>query len=349
MSRDSLQHKELESTTGGSAQHVDVDAEHDPKVSRRASNAALEREAAQHHADPSQAYADQHVIQAIQAQMKLTAARMHAGAANINGLLKSDTSGPAGNEPMLQMLEAQISDVNGELDHLNMQIMRVPNVVRGTLNVELGLLNGAFHGSWAPALNRVYSYTHDQDGNLRSFAQGMQFSVTPSQLKIRDIFQALGVDQADVTSVNAPRLKDPAKAEEQRDDELKAAELEAVKAGMASVETALDLVRADLHSSVSDQSKEALDLTVSVEQLLAVLEPINPDHIGKISKLPVLIKQVEGLQAEIMQMKDADQDKGKALAPKIGHGTQLSTNLRKLKAKIGSIEVAHKSNAKHHH
>ena len=139
---------------------------------------------------------------------------------------------------------------------------------------------------------------------------------------------------------------------EQRDDELMAAELEAIKGSMYSVEVAVDLLKADLHSSVSDQSKEALDLTMSVELLLAALGPINPAHIGKISKLPILVKHVEALQAEIMHMKDADQDKGKALAPKIGYNTQLSTNLSKLKTKMSAIDTAHKEtaqySAKHH-
>jgi hypothetical protein len=111
----------------------------------------------------------------------------------------------------------------------------------------------------------------------------------------------------------------------------------ALQDGMRSIQVALDLVNADLHSSVADQSKEAIDLTVSVEQLLAVLGPISPDHIGKMSKLPILIKQVETLQLEVTKMKDAGEAKGKALASRIGTNTQLSTNLFAIKTKMKAI------------
>ena len=348
MSRQSVQQKQQSSAIGQMPQDVDVEAEHDPKLSRQASNAALRRQAADAKADPapSQAYADQNVINAIQAHVKLTAARMHAGAAQIVDLLKSPTNGPAGSAPMLLQIEAHIALVNDDLDSLSSQISRVPNVLRGTLDVELGALHGAFHQSWAPALNKVYNFTHDQDGKMHDFAQGMNLSLTPSQNKVRGVFHAAGVDPSNIRAVLAPRITDPANAVEQRDEELLAAELEAVKAGMFSVEVALDLLKADLRSSVSDQSQQALALTVSVEQLVAVLGPISPDHIGKISKLPILIKQVEALQAEVMQMKEADDDKGKALAPKIGYNTQLSSNLYKLKTKINTLDAVQKANAK---
>lgn len=300
-------------------------------------------------APPSQAYADQHVIDALQMHVKLTAARMHAGAAQITSLLKSPPSGEAGLSPMLMQIEAHIGMVNADLENLYAEISRVPNVVRGALTAELGTIQGAFHESWAPALNRVYAFTHDEAGNVKVEAQGMQLSMTPSQDKIRGIFQAAGVDPNNIHAVLAPRITNPAQAAEQRDDELKAAEMEALKSGMASVETALDLLKADLHSSVSDQSKQALDLTVSVAQLVAVLEPISPDHIGKIAKLPILIHKVEALQGEVMKMNDAGQDKGKALAPKIGHNTTLSSNLFRLKTQINAINSVHKANAKHHH
>lgn len=490
MSRD-LQQKQLESTIGATAQHVDVDAEHDPKVARRASNAALGREAIQHkaggkgkesahaaaergvqspatalpHADkiqsafgahdvshikahvgdgsaaamgaqayatgnhvvfdkepdlhtaaheaahvvqqaqgvnlyggvgkagdtyernadevadrvvqgksaedllgtpstgsaqagvvqakaaPSQMQADGGLLHAIQAHAKLTAARMHAGAVTINALLKSPTSGDAGTGPLMQQLDAQITMVNDDVDALAAAVSRVPNAAHGQaeLGPELGAVHGAFHQSWAPALNRIYSFTRDENDKVKDFAQGYDFSVTTSRTKIRALFRAAGVEETELKAELAPRIKDNEQVAEQRDDELKAAELDALRTGMSSVEIAVDLIKADLHSSVSDQSKEALDLMVAVEQLAGVFEQINPDHIGKIAKLPLLIKQVEELQAEVMKMKEADEDKGKALAPKIGYNTQLSRNLFRLKSKIAMVNTMHKANAKHHH
>lgn len=291
-------------------------------------------------AAPSQAYGDQLVIGAIQAHMKLTAARMHAGGAQITNLLKSDTSGPAGHAVMMADIAAQIALVNNDLDALKGQIARVPQLMAGALTDELGALHGAFHESWAPAVNRVYSFTRDDKGNVKDFAVGLDLSLTPSQVKIREIFKIAGVDQQQIKAVLAPRLKSADGLLEQRDDELKEAELEALKSGMASVETSLALVKADLHGSAPDLGKQALGLTVSVEQLVAVFEPIAPEHIGKISKLPVLIKEVEALQAEVMNLKHAGHDKGTART--LGHETQLSRNLYRLKTKIKTIDSTRK-------
>ena len=294
---------------------------------------------------PTQAEADSAVIAAIQSHVKLTAARMHAGAANIIELLKMPTGGAAAQGPMMQLIEAQVTLVNDDLDNLKSEISRVPNVLNGALKIELGAIHGAFHAAWAPSLNKVGSTTHDKDGKLYDFAQGLDFSVTTAKNKIDGVFAAAGVDEATVTAVYPTRVNDPkTTTQEQREKELGAAEMAALQDGMRSIQVALDLVNADLHSSVADQSKEALDLTVSVEQLVAVLGPISPAHIGKMSKLPILIKQVETLQHEVTKMKDAGEDKGKALAPKIGTNTQLSRNLYAIKSKMNEIASDHKIN-----
>jgi hypothetical protein len=301
---------------------------------------------------PSQAYADQQLIHAVQMQVKLAAARINMAAAHVEHAvetMKSPELGAAGVAPLVDGIAAQVTNVTDVLDDVLMAIQRAPDVLRGALDVELAELNNAWAISWVHAMGSVYGATHDKehDDKLFDFAQGLELSVGPSRRKIDQINQAAGESHA---RAKLPTFlwgkKDALKV---REDELKAAELEAVKGGMYAVETALELVKADLHSSVSDQSKEALALTASVQQLVDVLEPIDPAHIGKISKLPILIKQVESLQAEIMKMKEADEDKGKALAPKLGYGTQLSINLRKLKTKIAEIQSAHKANAKHHH
>jgi len=296
---------------------------------------------------PSQGDADQHVLAAIQAHVKLTAARMQSGAAHVRALLKSDTSGPAGFAPMMIQLEEQQTAVNNDLDNLAAEISKVPDVLKGHLDAEFGTIVAAFHSSWAPALNSINAFTHDENGKVRDFAAGLSFDVTAARNKMQAVFRAAGGDEMKIKAVQAPGIRDPAHAVEQRDEELKDAETEALKQGMSSVEAALDLVKADLHSSVADMSKEALDLTVSVENLVAVFEPISPDHIGKIAKLPALIKQVEALQGEVDKMKQAGEDKGKALAPKIGYNTTLSSNLKKLKDKIKSVDFAHKANKKH--
>lgn len=283
---------------------------------------------------PSQAHADGGVILAVQAHAKLTAARMNAAAVTITNALQMDTSSEAGSGPMQNTIEAAIALVDNDLDNLAGEMSRVPDVLRGTLDEELGAVYGAFHMTWAPALNKVYA------------SLGWKGLVTTSRNKMQHVFRIVGRQEADMRAVLPPRIADPALAAEQRDDELVAAELEAIKWGMHSVETALDLIKADLHSSVADQGKQALALNVSVQQLVNVLEPVDPDHIGKISKLPILIKKVESLQAEVMKMKDADEDKGKALAPTIGYNTQLSSNLHKLKTKIAAIKAVKKANGK---
>ncbi len=294
--------------------------------------ACADAEAVQAKPAPAQAHADGAVILAIQAHAKLTAARMHASAATITNALQMDTSSEAGSGPMHNTIEAAIALVDNDLDALAAEMSRVPDVLRGTLDPELGAVYGAFHMSWAPALNKVWA------------SLGWKGLVTNARNKMQHVFRIVGREEADMRAVLPPRIADPALAAEQRDDELMAAELEAIKWGMHSVETALDLVKADLHSSVPDQSKQALALNVSVQQLVNVLEPVNPDHIGKISKLPILIKKVEALQAEVMSMKD--EDKGKALATTIGYNTQLSSNLHKLKTKIAAISAVKKSNRK---
>jgi hypothetical protein len=272
---------------------------------------------------------------------------MYAAGANIIDLLGSNTSGEAGAGPMMMQIVAQIDLVHGDLDNLNTEMSNATNVVKGHLDVELGAIHAAFHDAWVPALNKVRSATQDKDGNKYDFAKGLNLGVSTSQDKIRDIFKTAGSNQQTVKALHAPRITDPAHAADQREEELKAAESAALVAGMSSVETAVDLVKADLHSSVADQSKEALDLTVSVEQLVAVFEPISPDHIGKMTKLPIVVKQVQDLQAEIMKMRDAGDKKGQALAPKLGYNTPLSTNLHKLKTKMSAVKTVNKSTAKH--
>ena len=184
-------------------------------------------------------------------------------------------------------------------------------------------------------------------GNQKGFAQGHRLGITATQDRMNATFQYAGVDQNDIAGKAAPRItqENQAHPEQQRDEELAAAEKEAVVDGMSSVEAALELVKADLHSSSQDLTKQATDLTVSVSQLVAVLEPIDPAHIGKVSKLPGLIKQVEALQADVMNMKD--EEKGKKLAKTIGYNTQLSSNLHTLKTKITSLNNAHKGGHRH--
>ncbi len=254
------------------------------------------------------------------------------------------TGGAAGTGPLLTRIAAEIARVNDDLDNLSSKISRAPSVLQGvSLKVELGAIHGALHDAWAPALGKVYGFTHDKDHNLLPFAEWTKLDVTATQTKMKSIFNAAGVDESTVTAVYAPRVPEAA-ASEQREKELTAAEMQALGDGVASVQVSLDLIHADLHSSVSDQSKEALDLTVSVEQLVSVLGPIDPSHIGKMVKLPAVIKQVEALQAEIMKMKDAGEDKGKALAPKIGTNTPLSVNLSRLHAKMREISTVQKAN-----
>ena len=65
-----------------------------------------------------------------------------------------------------------------------------------------------------------------------------------------------------------------------------------------------------------------------------------------LTKLPGLIQRVEAVQHEVMGMQD--QDKGKALAPKIGTNTKLSSNLYALKTKIKAVDAAHHPKAAHH-
>ncbi len=280
---------------------------------------------------PSQAYADQSVIHAIQAHVKLCAARMHAGAAKITEALGTDY-GLAGDGPKRNIVDEQIAVVNGDLEVLYYEVMRVPQVLRGTLDQELGAIYGAFHESWARALNSAYS------------SLGMTGLVTSSRSKMQLLFGLVGKEEGDVKPVYAPRIASDNVAE-QRDEELKAAEMEALQAGMYSVEVALDLINADLHSSVADQSKQASDLAVSVQQLVNVLEPINPDHIGKIKKLPILIKKVRALQAEVKKMKADGNDKG--LARLLVDDVTMKVSLGRMDDKIATINWNRK-HSKHH-
>jgi hypothetical protein len=290
---------------------------------------------------PTQTYADQSLLHAIQAHVKLTSARMYAGAARIRGLLESDTSGPAGTAPMLQMLEQEIAIVDNDLSRVLSEIQKVPDVVRNALDDELGMLQGAFHDvqGWANAVNKVYHRTQGM-----ADAKGLALSLTPQQDKLKRVFALLGKDPGDVRATYKKHISDPAQQEETRDEELKSAELEALGFAMHSVEVAVDLIKADLPSSMQDQSKEALSLTTSVETLVAMFEPIDPAHIGKMTKLPALLKKIEALQHEVMSMKDAGIDKAKALAPKIGTNTQLSSNVYALKKKIQNVAAVNKQN-----
>lgn len=317
-------------TAGKMADHVDVDAEHRPDTARRASNAGLNREASRLRvADagqkdaPTEGYADQSLMHAVQAHVKLSAARMRAGAANIVNWLKQPTTGPAGDAPMFDSIQSEIAAVVDDLDNLQLEITHASKLLdAATLGPELAELNGAFHETWAPALNSVYARTHDQDGNLYSQYQGMSLGVTSTQDKLRFVFQAAGVSAADLKAQAGPRIKsrDAKEVQEQRDEELKDAELSALKEGMYAVEVALEL-------ATSDESKSA-DLTRSVEQLVHVLEPISPDHIGKIAKLPPLLKKIEHVNGHLKN-------------------SQLTVYVTRLWSKIASINTAHKQAAHH--
>lgn len=296
------------------------------------SSAGAGNRAVQKKAAPSQAYADQSMIHAIQAHAKLTAARMQSGAAKITEALHTDY-GLAGDGPKRNVVDAEIALVNDDLDNLYYEIMRVSDVMRGTLDVELSAVNAAFAFWWSRALNNAWS------------ALGIHSGVSETRAKMGQIFGLVGRDEKELTMAPSPRMLDPQTAVEQRDEELKAAELEALQTGMYSVEVALDLINADLHSSVADQSKEARDLAVSMQQLVNVLEPINPDHIGKIKKLPILIKKVRKLQAEVRKMKADGNDKG--LAKYIVDNNMMSVSLGRLDSKIDKINWDRK-HTKHH-
>lgn len=327
---------------GKMADHVDVDAEHRPDTARRASNAGLVREAAKTKDAPTQAYADQSVIHSVQSHVKLSAARMRAGAANIRDALSKPANGPAGDDPMMQIIQSEIAGVVDDLDNLQLEIMHASKVVGGTLSPELGALYGAFHETWAPALNAVWSRTHDQDGNLRPNYQGYSLGVTSTQDKLQSVYQAAGVNPADLKATLGKRIADPAQAVEQRDEELQEAEMEALKASIYSVEVGMDLVKSDLRAASVDTSK-ASDLTRSVEQLVHVIEPINASHIGKIAKLPVMLKQLQALQGEVDGMAE-----GKDLAARIGTHSQMSFNISRIWNKLAAVNTAHKAAAKHH-
>ncbi|MBX3159036.1 MAG: hypothetical protein KF773_23920 [Deltaproteobacteria bacterium] len=292
---------------------------------------------------PTQAYADESLMHAIQAHVKLTASRMYAGAARIAQILATRTGGGAGTAPLLGALEAEVQLVNVDLERVIAEISRVQRVMNAALDQELGALQGAFHGAWVQALNKIYTFTHDQDGKLKPDAQGRELGITPSQRSVARIFELVGKEPGEVRATYAPAHA-PDDLAAARDAELQAAELEGLQAAMYSVEVAADLVKADLHSSVQDQSKEAITLTTSVDTLVAMFEPIDPAHIGKMTKLPVLIRKVEGLQAEINGMKESGSEKGKALAPRLGYNTTLSSDLYRLKQKMQSVQVVNKAN-----
>ena len=67
---------------------------------------------------------------------------------------------------------------------------------------------------------------------------------------------------------------------------------------------------------------------------------------GKIAKLPILVHKVRKLQAEVIQLKGANEDKG--LAASIGHDAELSHGLHRIEAKLDSIKSAHKDAKRHH-
>lgn len=282
---------------------------------------------------PSQAYADQSLIHAIQAHAKLTAARMQSGAAKINDALRTNF-GERGSGPQQETLDKETALVNDDLDNLHNEILRVPDVMRGTLDVELSAVNAAYVYWWGPALRTAASKL------------GIPTEEQTTRRLMVQVFGLVGRTANDLGSAPAPRMLDPQHAVEVRDEELKAAEMEALQTGMYSVEVALDLVNADLHSSVADQSKEARDLAVSVQQLANVLEPINPDHIGKIKKLPILLKQLRKLQAEVKKMKAEGNDKG--LARWLVDNNMMSVLLERLQNKIDRINWDRKHSKRHH-
>lgn len=293
-----------------------LEAEHDPAVSRRASLADLRRHdpADQANDAPSQAQAESALIFAFQAHAKLTAARMHAAAATIRELLQSDTSGPAGTGPMEAMIDAQIEMVNGALDSLALDMNRVPKLLLGTLTPELNAVYGAFHESWAPALNRVYAALDKKD------------LVTNSRAKMQNVLRMAGKEESDMTAVLAPR-RNRENLAEQRDEELVEAELEALKTGMRSVELAIDLVKANF--AKKNPSDEVRLLLVSVKQLADVFEPINPDHIGSVVRMPILMNRVEELKEELKK-------KDPALLGVDG-GATFTTSIHRITAKLAVI------------
>jgi hypothetical protein len=300
---------------------------------------------------PSQYNADQHLLHAVQAHMRLVAARINMAAAQVEDAIaayQKGAHGEAGVAPTMELIAGRVAFVTDELDGVLIALHRAPELLHGdVLDRDFGILYYAWFVSWRGAIAKISAFTHDKHDRLYDFAQGYELRLDPSLQRMDHILQAVGPGVG--RALLPPKIRDEDRAVEQRDEELKAAELDALKASISSVETALELVKADLHSSVSDQSKEARTLTASVAQLVEALEPIDPAHIGKIAKLPILIKDIEALQAEVMKMKAGDEAKGRALAPLLGFGAQLTIYVRKLKAKIAAIRSAHKERGKHHH
>ena len=114
---------------------------------------------------------------------------------------------------------------------------------------------------------------------------------------------------------------------EQRDEELMEAELEALKTGMRSVELAIDLVKANF--AKKNPSDEVRLLLVSVKQLADVFEPINPDHIGSVVRMPILMNRVEELKEELKK-------KDPALLGVDG-GATFTTSIHRITAKLAVI------------
>lgn len=276
---------------------------------------------------PSAGQVGSATIAALQSHMKLTAARMYAVAANMHTIVASPANTEAGVEPLMQGLQHQYDAVMGDLSRLEGEISRVPELMRGALAVELGLLRGAWYDNSGlnRALSSVYSFTHDKDGNPRTDAGSFTGSVSAVQRQLAAIYAAAHVDEGDISNRYLARGTDVASA-------LGEAANAAFDSGVYAIQICVRRLKADLDSmDDKDANVTAADLLAAVSATAGASRAINAKNLGSVKKT---VHDVEAFQADLAKRSGPKIEK---LARQIGYNSNVSVNLHALHQRMDEV------------
>lgn len=287
---------------------ADLDAEHDPEVSRRASLAGLHREiglsakpggpGAGRDEDPH-SKAERKSVAAIESAITLATARTHERAALILPLTQSLLS-EAGADPLLQALQSLFDDVCGDIERLDAQVQTLDPEHRSAVRDEVLRFQGAvevFSNKWIRAVD--FDKAHGETQKL----------ATRTWSKLQEVLMSL--HRSVSSNPKLPELPQSSQAKGKADSKellpsAMEATLEAVTACVTSVKSSqvvspdLDNLRAhlkELHSMIGQTSLRGSQVA-RVRNVLAQVKTLD-------DKLELQLQSVaSGVRNQIRMIED---------------------------------------------
>jgi hypothetical protein len=220
---------------------IDVDAEHDPEVARRASNASLRREAPKSGSAPHVGRgpkalhdaSDRKSYDSVESALAFFAKQLPAWGRQLDKLVQSDTSTEAGTEPTIQAIQAIYDTVQHDALRIADLILVADKGERKLLAPDVRKVQGAFTRFWWSTQRVSHWLPHDR-----------QIDASATKRTIDDYTSLIGVNEKMEPDVTETDKTDKKLSQAMLDDQFAATEaaLDSVKAGNDT-----DVARVVLH------------------------------------------------------------------------------------------------------